>query len=439
MVLPTGIAPAKLTIAAGKIVGVDPWPSESGDIEVHDCGDAIIGPGGVDAHVHVNEPGRTEWEGFATATAAAAAGGVTTLIDMPLNSSPVTTTAERLDAKRSAAAGKAWVDVAFYGGLIAGGAGSVADLIQAGVAGIKAFLCDSGLDEFPPATETDLLAAGERLAEAGVPLLVHAELPLQPAPTLTDARRYAEYLASRPEAWELDAIDMLVRVARETGCSVHVVHLANSEALAIVEAAREQGLSITVETCPHYLHFAAESISDGDTLLKCAPPIREGVHRQELWEALKAGQIDTIGSDHSPCPPEMKRQEEGDFLKAWGGIAGLQLSLPVVWTGAQQHGASIHRVFDWLSEHPAERFGLGEQKGRLADGFDADLVVFDPDANWKVDSTQLHHRHKLSPYHGEQLTGRVLETWVRGRQVFAEGQLIGDPAGELLAPSFLPS
>ncbi|MEM6328684.1 MAG: allantoinase AllB, partial [Planctomycetota bacterium] len=300
VLLPQGVVEAALLVDAGTIVRAT--QDAAGDAPLIDAGDALIAPGVVDAHVHINEPGRTDWEGFATATAAAAAGGVTTLIDMPLNSSPVTTSHSALAHKRDATRGKLRVDVAFYGGLVAGSADAAAELAGEGVAGIKAFLCDSGLDEFPAAGEDDLRAVGAKLAELGTPLLVHAELPgPSTLPPLTPSRRYADYLASRPPGWESAAIEMVIRVCRDTGCPVHIVHLANSDALPAINAAKQEGLPITVETCPHYLHFAADDVPDGATLMKCAPPIREGRHREALWQAVTAGQIDTIGSDHSPC------------------------------------------------------------------------------------------------------------------------------------------
>ncbi|MEM9186186.1 MAG: allantoinase AllB [Planctomycetota bacterium] len=434
------LQPAAVRVASGTIAAVTP-PDQSteeapGDEPRFDFGDLVIGPGLVDAHVHINEPGRAAWEGFRTATAAAAAGGVTTLIDMPLNSSPVTTTPEALLAKRSAAADQCSVDVAFYGGLIAGGADNAVALLAEGVCGLKAFLCDSGLDEFPAAREQDLRDAAPALARAGAPLLVHAELPLTPGPTLTDPRRYAEYLASRPKRWETDAITMLIRVCRDTGCRVHVVHLANADAIAITDQARRDGLPLTVETCPHYLHFAADEVPPGDTRFKCAPPIRESSHREELWRGLSAGSIDTVGSDHSPCPPELKHAETGDFLAAWGGVAGLQLTLPVLVTGAARRGVPLESVFEWASRRPAELFGLGDRKGRIAKGYDADLVVFDPEADWRVDGQRLLHRHKVTPYDGQALKGVAVETFVNGQRVYAGGRVNHDPGGRLLKAQF---
>ncbi|MEM8865898.1 MAG: allantoinase AllB [Planctomycetota bacterium] len=440
VVLPGGVRPANVVVEDRTISAITDYDANAyvdvEGAEVRDFGDMVIGPGLVDSHVHINEPGRADWEGFRTATSAAAAGGVTTLIDMPLNSSPVTTTADALAAKRAAAADQCWVDVAFYGGLVRGGADRVQELLGAGVAGIKAFMCDSGLDEFPASGQADLTAAGQVLAKTGVPLLAHAELPLAPGATLSDTRRYAEYLASRPKQWEVDAIELLIRTSRETGCRVHVVHLANADALAMLEQARDEGLPITVETCPHYLHFSAEEIPDGDTRFKCAPPIRDAANRDGLWQGLQRGVIDTIGSDHSPCPPAMKELESGDFLEAWGGIAGLQLTLPITWTGAKKRGIAIEHLFHWTSTRPAELFGLGQRKGKLAVGYDADIVVFDPSKEWQIDGKRLYHRHKLTPYDGQTVTGQVVQTLVSGRTVFTDGRLAAEPSGRFPAPAF---
>ncbi len=332
VVTPAGIRAAAVVVSGETIVDVVAPEEIPGSCRVEDVGDRVVLPGLVDTHVHINEPGRTEWEGFATATRAAAAGGITTLVDMPLNSSPVTTTAEALAMKGEAAAGQLRVDCGFYGGVVPGNGGRIGELIDAGVLGFKAFLCHSGIDEFPNATEADLRAVMPELARAGLPLLVHAELigdDVPPAPaTAAECRSYARYLASRPRQWEHDAIRLMIALCRETGCRVHVVHLASADALPMIAEARAEGLPLTVETGPHYLTFAAEDIPDGDTRFKCAPPIRERPHRERLWHGLRDGLIDTIGSDHSPAPPELKRLAEGDLSRAWGGIASLQLAPP---------------------------------------------------------------------------------------------------------------
>lgn len=428
VVLPDGVRPAVVLVDDGRIADIVPRQSVTADSPTEDVGDLVIAPGLVDAHVHINEPGRTEWEGFETATRAAAAGGVTTLVDMPLNSSPVTTTVAALEAKRAAAAGKCAVDVGFYGGLIPGNASQIEPLLDAGALGIKAFLCDSGLAEFPAAREEDLRAAAPILARRNRPLLVHAELAVAAAPRPDDVRRYSDYLASRPPQWEADAIELLIRICRDTGCPIHIVHLANADALPILREARAGGLPISVETCPHYLHFAAEEIEDGRTQLKCAPPIREARHRELLWEALKRGGIDTIGSDHSPCPPAMKHLGSGDFFAAWGGIASLQLTLPIIWTNAVARGVSMQQVFRWLSAQPAALLKLNA-KGRIAPGCDADLVIWDPAASWTVRGEELQHRHKLTPYDGLPLQGRVLRTYSRGELVVPPSGGIRPPEG----------
>jgi allantoinase len=426
-----GLRAAAVLIDGGQIMGVVEPAAVPSEYSVEDLGNLVVAPGLVDAHVHINEPGRADWEGFETATRAAAAGGVTTLVDMPLNSSPVTTTVAALEAKRAAAAGKCRVDVGFYGGLVPGSADHTGSLLEAGVLGVKAFLCDSGLPEFPPSAVADLQAAMPVLAARHRPLLVHAELVRAPAPQPADPRSYAEYLASRPPAWESDAISLLIGLCRTHGAPVHIVHLANADALPMLQAARADGLPLTVETCPHYLHFAAEEIPDGDTRFKCAPPIRAARHREVLWHALQQGLIDTIGSDHSPCPPPMKQLASGDFMAAWGGISSLQLTLPIVWTGSAARGIPLATMFRWLADAPARLLRL-DRKGRLAAGCDADLVVWDPEARWTVDGGQLQHRHKLTPYDGLELAGRVHRTYLRGSLVYNQGELVGEPRGELL-------
>lgn len=395
--------------------------------------DLVIAPGLVDAHVHINEPGHSDWEGFETATMAAAAGGVTTLLDMPLNSIPVTTTPAALDRKRQAASGKCWVDVGFYGGIVPGNADSIDELLRAGVFGIKAFLCHSGLDEFPNATIEDLYRAAPGLKRSGRPLLVHAELTNSSAPRPLSTRHYDDYLASRPPKWEADAIDTIIDYCRNTRCRVHIVHLANADMLPVIQREKAEGLPITVETCPHYLHFLPAEVPEGATQFKCAPPFREPSHRDRLWDGLIRGTIDTIGSDHSPCPPEMKQLQTGDFMSAWGGIASLQLTLPVTWTGALQHSMAIEKLFTRLSTAPASLFGLETRKGQIAIGNDADLVAWSPDTSWTVQASQLLHRHKLSPYEGATLFGKVSRTYLRGQLVFSEQKICGGPSGQLLA------
>jgi allantoinase len=438
VVTPEGTRPAAVLVRGERIAAVVPLVEVPADVPVDDVGERVVLPGLVDIHVHVNEPGRTEWEGFATATRAAAAGGTTTLVDMPLNSSPVTTTAEALGQKRAAATGQVWVDCGFHGGVVPGNAAHLRPLRAAGVLAFKAFLCHSGIDEFPNTTEADLRAALPLLAQTGAPLLVHAELvsPLArevEAAWAADPRRYAAYLATRPARWEQDAIRLMIDLCREYRCPVHIVHLSAALALPPIAAARAEGLPLTVETCPHYLSFAAEEVPDGDPRFKCAPPIRARENRERLWEALRAGLIDTIGSDHSPAPPELKHLATGDLRRAWGGIASLQLTLPAVWTGASARGFGLDELARWLSERPAGLVGLGRTKGRLAPGHDADLIVFDPEATWTVEPARLFHRHPVTPYAGRTLRGRVDRTVVRGRIVYDAGQLVDGPHGRLLA------
>ena len=376
-------------------------------------------PALVDTHVHVNEPGRAEWEGFKTAAAAAAAGGIATIVDMPLNSVPATTGVAALEQKRAAARG-AIVNVEFWGGVVPGNAGELEALAAAGVRGFKCFLSPSGVDEFGHVGEADLREALPIVARLGLPLLVHAEWPgsLNAIDANADPRAYATWLASRPPRAEVDAIARLVDLCREFRAHIHVVHLAALEALPLLREARAEGLPITVETCPHYLTFSAEEIADAATLFKCAPPIRDRAHREALWQALEDGTIDLVATDHSPCPPSMKG--DGDFVRAWGGIASLELSLAAVWTAASPRGIALDRLAEWLCAAPARLAGLGARTGRIAEGMDADLVVWDPDALVDVDPDRLHQRHKCTPYAGRRLRGRVIETHVRGAVVYRD-------------------
>jgi allantoinase len=355
---------------------------------------------------------------------------------MPLNSLPVTTTLAALSAKAAAAADQASVDYGFWGGAVAGDGDHLATLLGAGVLGFKAFLVDSGVAEFTPLDPAGLEAAMRRLADLGSVLLVHAELP---GPIVRAARggpgdphRYATWLAARPAAAELEAIDLVARSAARTGCRVHVVHLACADGVAAIAAARAEGARLTVETCPHYLTFAAEGIPDGATAFKCAPPIRGRVDRDGLWTALGDGRIDLVASDHSPCPPALKRLDAGDFFAAWGGIASLELLLPATWTGARARGHGLPALARWLAEAPARLAGLDARKGRIAVGCDADLVIFEPDTAWTVDPRRLHHRHPVTPYAGRRLVGRVTRTYLRGRCVYDDGTFPSPPIGQWL-------
>jgi allantoinase len=406
---------------------------------VTDFGERALLPGLVDTHVHINEPGRTEWEGFATATRAAAAGGYTTLVDMPLNCLPETTTVAALELKRAAAARRCMVDWAAWGGAVEDNQADLLPLARAGVRGFKCFLIYPGCDGFTMIGRKQLERALPAIAESGLPLLVHAELagPIDAAmETLRDAdwRRYATYLASRPDEAELAAIRMMIQLCREYGFRLHIVHLATALALPELSAARAEGLPITVETCPHYLYFAAEEIGDGATLLKCAPPIRGAGNRDALWQGLREGGIDLIATDHSPCPPEMKRVDEGRFDRAWGGIASLSVALPVVWGDAVRRGFGLEDLARWMAEAPAARAGLSGRVGSLQAGRDANFVVFDPEAEFTVTAERLHTRHAISPYVGERLRGVVRATYLRGELVYEGGRFAGELRGREIRP-----
>ncbi|MDQ2870930.1 MAG: allantoinase AllB, partial [Acidobacteriota bacterium] len=429
---PEGLRPAGVRVAGGRIVSVDPYDAPDDGFTVEDAGDGLVFPGLVDTHVHVNEPGRTHWEGFETATAAAAAGGITTVIDMPLNAIPPTTTREGWFAKIDAAAGRCSVDVGFWGGLVPGNAAELAGLRAAGAFGFKCFLAPSGAPEFAHVSEDELLTAGRQLAASGAPLLVHAESAALLGNLAGPPTSYASYLASRPAAAEVAAVEAVIRLSRATGVAVHVLHLSAAQALEPLAAARAEGLPITVETCPHYLTFAAEEIPDGATLFKCAPPIRGRENRESLWKGLADGVIDMVVSDHSPCPPEDKRLAEGDFRSAWGGIASLELALAAVWTGAEQRRIPPERVVEWMSAAPARFAGLLHDKGAIAAGREADLVVFDPGAVRVVDASRLHQRHPQTPYAGCELRGRVRTTYLGGEKIFDGGRLVRAGRGELL-------
>jgi len=433
VVLPDGVRAVDIEIRDGRISAITDSAEAPHVISgVIDADDLVVLPGLVDSHVHVNEPGRTDWEGFVHATRAAAAGGVTTIVDMPLNSVPATTRVEAFDLKRRAAARECHVDVAFWGGVVPGNAKELEPLAAAGALGFKCFLCPSGVDEFPHVGESDLEKVMPTLSALGLPLLVHAEWPGALREPAGARRSYSTWLDSRPPAAEQQAIDRLARLAGEHGVWIHIVHLSSPAALETISAARARGVAITVETCPHYLTFAAESIRDGATAFKCAPPIRTASDRDGLWRGLMDGEIDLIASDHSPAPPDMKSLDTGDFVQAWGGIASLQLSLPAVWTGARAQGLGVDCLAEWMAAAPARLAGIDSVKGRIAVGCDADLVLFDPAAIWTVDAHQLYHRHALTPYEGMTLTGQVRTTFLRGQIVYDARVGTGAPRGKLL-------
>lgn len=424
------IGPASIHVSGEKIVAVSPFEDVVDNCEIVEAAnDAIVMPGLVDTHVHINSPGRTEWEGFRTATRAAAAGGVTTLIDMPLNSIPPTTTLAGLKTKLDTAKGECFVDVGFWGGVVPGNTSELAPMFAAGVVGFKCFLVPSGVDEFPHVTEEDLRVAMPELSRIGAMLIVHAELPGPMKPT--DDTDYNAFLHSRPRAAEDEAIALMIGMSREFGTRVHIVHLSSSDALPMLREAQAAGVKITAETCPHYLHFTAETIPDGATEFKCCPPIRESENREKLWQGLADGTIDMVVSDHSPCPASMKLRDTGDFMAAWGGIASLQLRLPVTWTEARRRGFSLREVTNWLCTNPARQVSFESRKGSIAAGCDADIIIWNPDRKFVVDAAHLEHRNKLTPYHGESLTGVVEKTFLRGRKLYENG-LDEIAAGDLL-------
>src|SRR5687767_7329778 len=435
VVLPSGIAPAAIHIAGETITAVTDYDTVPAGCELIQADDnSIVMPGLVDTHVHVNEPGRTEWEGFATATRAAAAGGTTTIVDMPLNSIPPTTTLAGFSAKLDAARDQSYVDVGFWGGVIPGNTDELEPLFGAGVVGFKCFLVHSGVDEFPNVTEADLRESMPVLSKLGAVLIVHAEVPgpIEEHGTQGAAKDYQTFLSSRPRAAENQAIEMMIRLSREYGTRVHIVHHSSADALPALRAAKQSGVSITAETCPHYLAIAAEDVADGATEFKCCPPIRERENREQLWSALQHETIDMFVSDHSPCPPNMKLRDTGDFISAWGGISSLQLRLPIVWTEARRRGFSAVDLARWLCAAPAALVGLQNRKGTLAAGFDADVVIWDPSESFLVEGGKLHHRHKLTPYEGRELEGVVERTFLRGRQVYVAEQFSNQPLGDLI-------
>ena len=434
IVTPEGTRPGALLVEGGLIRAVCRDAEIPTGVDLIQCGDDVLLPGLVDAHVHINEPGRTEWEGFATATRAAAAGGYTTLLDMPLNCLPETTTVAALREKRVAAETKCWVDWAPWGGCVGGNQADLEPLARAGVPGFKCFLIYPGCDGFTSIDADELERAAPTLARLGLPLLVHAELagPVEAARDLlqgADWHRYATYLLSRPDEAELAAIQLLLRLCRTYRFRLHIVHLSTARALPEIRRARAEGLPLSVETCPHYLTFAAEEIADGDTLLKCAPPIRGRENRELLWQALADGTIDLVATDHSPCPPALKRLAEGRFDLAWGGIASLSVALPVMHTEALRRGYTLYELARWMSERPAGLAGFAQQAGALASGRDATFLRFSSQQAWTVTPADLHFRHAISPYVGASLQGRVITTYLRGSPVWQGGDTAGVPRG----------
>jgi allantoinase len=437
---PRGLLSASLHVNGERLERVTDWADVPQGAKVHDVGSLVVMAGIVDSHVHVNEPGRTGWEGFDTATRAAAAGGVTSIVDMPLNSIPATTSVAALLTKAEALSGHGFVDVGLWGGVVPGNTAQLEAMVKEGALGFKCFMVDSGVDEFGWVDREQLLEAMTALGKTKAPLLVHAELagPLDEAKKQLDAEplqnlaSYRRYLRSRPKAAEDQAIELLVELCGKTRARTHVVHLSSADSLSTIRRARDAGLPFTAETTPHYLRLFEEEIPDGHTEYKCAPPIREKLNREALWRGLEDGTLSMVVTDHSPCTPELKRFESGDFEHAWGGIASLQLGLPVVWTEARARGVALSQLSVWLSAAPARLAGLHKRKGVLAEGADADLVVWDPDASFTVTPDLLRFRHKVTPYLGQTLFGVVHETWLRGRQIFGAEGLAEKPGGQWL-------
>ncbi|SHL99991.1 allantoinase AllB [Chitinophaga sp. CF418] len=430
---PDGLQQAVVLLKDGRIHAIQAdLPDNASSIV--DIGDKVLMPGITDPHVHINEPGRTDWEGFDTATRAAIAGGITTLVDMPLNSSPVTTTVQALEQKIAAAAPQLHADCGFWGGVIPGNENEIEPLINKGVLGFKAFLTHSGIDEFPNVTAADLEKVMPIIARYNLPLLVHCELIAegQHLPVQENKRSYRQYMASRPQAWEQAAINLMIRLCEKYRCQVHIVHLSAANAIGEIITAKEKGLPLTVETAQHYLYFNGEEVPDGNTSFKCAPPIRERENNQLLWEALKAGVIDFVATDHSPSPPELKALETGDFTSAWGGISSLQLALPALWTAGRSRDVTLTQIAQWLCEKPAILAGVQNRKGKITAGYDADFVIWDPERLFTVNAEDLHHKHKLTPYVNETLYGVVEQTYIRGVKVYDQGAFTSPCQGETI-------
>ena len=440
VVTPQGIRPAAILVEGERIKDIVATSGVPAGVPVTDFGNAALLPGLVDSHTHVNEPGRTEWEGFATASRAAAAGGYTTIVDMPLNCLPPTTTVQALEEKRACAARSSIIDFSLWGGVVGDNQRDIELLAAAGVPGFKCFLVHPGIDGFTMVTEPQLRAALPHVAKTGLPLLVHAELPgpierAERELAHADWRKYETYLYSRPDQAEVAAIELLLALCREFRFRLHIVHLASSQAIAMLRRAKSEGLPVTVETCPHYLYFSAEQVANGATLCKCAPPVRGDANREQLWQALREGLIDLVATDHSPCPPPMKRLAEGNFRTAWGGIASLSAALPVMWTEARRRGCSLSDIARWMAEKPGELAGCDACKGKIAPGFDADFVVFDPEAEFVLTEDRLYQRHRVSPYLRHKLVGTVQQTYLRGNCIFSAGEFPGSPTGRELMRS----
>jgi len=427
--------PASLLIRNSKIQKIGSyedakkWASEL-SLNVIDAGEASIIPGFFDTHAHINEPGRTDWEGFQSATRAAAAGGITSVVDMPLNSIPATTSLAALKIKRESAKNHCAINYAFWGGLIPGNFSELLPMILDGVIGFKCFLCPSGVDEFPHVGRKDLEEAMPLFAEHQIPLIVHAELESAPRNLQNfPSDSYESYLQTRPPQMELDAIELMMELCEKYRGPVHIVHLSTAEALEKIRVAKEKGLPFTVETCPHYLHFSAEDIASKATHFKCAPPIRNSANREALWQGIEQGLIDFIVSDHSPCVPSLKCFESGNFVNAWGGIAGLQMSPLVVWTEMKKRNFKVPDLLKLMSAKPAAFAGFSDSRGVIDVGYCADLVFFEEESETPVNSESIFHKHKVSPYVGERLSGKIAKTLVGGKTVFSEGNFVNSQSG----------
>ncbi|MFN8294710.1 MAG: allantoinase AllB [Chitinophagales bacterium] len=431
IILPEGMKPAVIILDNGVISDiVNEIPADFNG-EFIDASDKIVMAGIIDPHVHINEPGRTEWEGFDTATKSAIAGGITTLVDMPLNSAPVTTSGKAFGDKISATKNKLHTNVGFWGGVIPGNINELEVLIDKGVLGFKVFLTHSGIDEFPNATEEDLRKAMPLLAKYNLPLLVHAELSDDEHPCTGSPNIYKNYLATRPEKWEDNAIAMMIRLCEEFSCPIHIVHLSSANSITQIKDAKERNLPITVETGQHYLYFSAEEIPDGQTQYKCAPPIREKENNEQLWNALQNGIIDFVATDHSPATPDLKELKSGNFMKAWGGIASIQFALPVLWTAAKKRNCNFTDIAKWLAENPAKLIRKETTKGKIAKGYDADIVIWS-DTAFKVTEDTIYHKHKITPYINETLYGVVEQTFLGGIKVYDRHHFTAPGKGKII-------
>jgi len=434
VVLDGKLQPAQILIENEKITQITDLNGKL-PVAAEDVGDKIILPGLVDTHVHINEPGRTHWEGFNTGTQSAAAGGITCVVDMPLNCSPVTTNAKALQIKLDSLDGQLWIDCGFWGGVVPDSLGDLDELIQAGVLGVKSFTIHSGIDDFPKVEQQHLHQAIEILAPYNVPYLIHAELNTEKKAAEPIGDKYQSFLNSRPKIWEINAIQMMIDLAKQAqkrgvSARIHIVHLSSADALPAIQSSQQQGLKLTAESCPHYLTLFAEEIPDGKTLFKCCPPIREKSNREKLWQGLSDGIISFVVSDHSPCTPQLKHIDSGDIENAWGGISSLQFGLSIIWTEAEKRGFSVPQVVNWMATEPAIFAGLGHRKGKIACGFDADLVIFDSEQSYIIDPHIIKYRHKITPYQGREVKGVIKRTYVRGHAVYSDNQLLGEPIGK---------